>query len=193
MADWKKIPDEFLLMITVRLFSVVKLLHFWSICKSWRSSISPNPFYFKRSSGLSSTSITSSSLCLLTQMETSKYSASTSPCSCHTPPSSTSLYRPLRTRGGWSNPTDLNYGTLHLLNPLTCYMYQHLCMSFDMLQFTISEIGQAYAVRDSWHTRRTVHGFKRDVLVSVARGDDRVLGLWSRSSKSWFNSYKSWS
>ncbi|ESQ50938.1 hypothetical protein EUTSA_v10022973mg [Eutrema salsugineum] len=40
MIDWSMLPKEVLLMIAVRLYSDLELLHFRSTCKSWRSSIS---------------------------------------------------------------------------------------------------------------------------------------------------------
>jgi hypothetical protein len=41
MAEWSKLPNDILLLIAERVETQIDLLHFRSVCTSWRSSVHP--------------------------------------------------------------------------------------------------------------------------------------------------------
>lgn len=48
MAEWSKLPNDILLLIAKRLETRIDLLHFRSVCTSWRSSVPPRkPHWLK--------------------------------------------------------------------------------------------------------------------------------------------------
>ncbi|XP_023644336.1 putative F-box protein At1g65770 [Capsella rubella] len=178
MADWSTLPQDLLNSIAVRLFSVVELKRFRSICSSWRSSVyKPFPrrpiIHFKPSRKKN----------LHHNMEFLSRSV---------------FYRVTlssSSRQGWLIKTevDVDSGKLRLLDPLSGLAMRPLCDSLDLLEFTISEIREAYQVL-YWGTRReTRDRFKRVILVKDKRGNQRVLGIpWDGKIKYWKRRRRYW-
>ncbi|XP_023644189.1 putative F-box protein At1g65770 [Capsella rubella] len=177
MADWSTLPEELLFLIAIRLFSVVELKRFRSICTSWRSSVLGNNDLFPNRP-----------LIFLNQLRgifptqwcpvNSPFNAFLSRAAffCVTLSSSSSQ--------GWliKSDVDINSGKFRLIDPLSGLAMRHLCERLDLLEFTISEIREAYQVLD-WDTRRkTSDRFKRVILVKDKRGDQRVLGICSNGN-----------
>ncbi|ESQ50715.1 hypothetical protein EUTSA_v10022699mg [Eutrema salsugineum] len=178
MVDWSQLPERLLFMIAVRLCSVVDLFRFRSICRSWRSSVSGNEDPFPRRplieldplvakfsidqagneqiSGLDRGAFLSRAAFFRVALSSSSSSSSKS----------------------WliKSDTDLRSGRLRLLNPLSRKLLPRNFHSLDLLQFTVSEIQESYAIGD-FRTRKTFPGFKRVVLVSVPGGDPRIVGI----------------
>ncbi|KFK40146.1 hypothetical protein AALP_AA3G336500 [Arabis alpina] len=175
MDDWTKLPEELLLMITVRLFSVVELLRFRSICQSWRASISitdnnnNNPFPLRPNIHLNPLIITVST----TQQANSSLDLN----ACI---SRAAFFRVTHSSMSQSwlikSEPDYNYGTLRLLNPLSRLPLLHWYKSIDLYQFTLSGIQESYVLQNQ-NTKETLPGFKRLVLVSVSGQDPKIVGI----------------
>ncbi|KAG7585917.1 F-box-like domain superfamily [Arabidopsis thaliana x Arabidopsis arenosa] len=178
-CDWSNLPEELLNLIAARLFSIVELKRFSSICTSWRSSVSDvnrnNPFpnrplihfnpippsetiqhdddFYSFEPGA-----------FLSRAAFFRVTLSSSP------------------RKGWmiKSDVDINSGRFRLLDPLSRFRLRNSSESIDLLQFTISEIREAYAVLNDAKGRIPIFGFQRSALVKVKQGEDHhhgVLGI----------------
>ncbi|KAG7585920.1 hypothetical protein ISN45_Aa02g012690 [Arabidopsis thaliana x Arabidopsis arenosa] len=170
MVDWSNLPEDLLNLIAGRLFSVIELKRFRSICRSWRSSVpgagNNNPFRSRPLIHLNPYPKKP----LINRRQRGEF-LSRSAFFRVTLSSSPSQ--------GWliKSDVDINSGKFHLLDPLSRLPLRHSCASVDLLEFTITEIREAYEVHD-WRTRReTRPRFKRVVLVKDKEGDNQVLGI----------------
>lgn len=179
VVDWSKLPEELLWMIAVRLFSAVEFKRFRSICRSWRSSsvnlaADNNPFPPRPLINLNPlvVSVTSSHGnveqiygldlgALLSRAAFFRVTLSSSSRS-----------------QGWliKSDADLSSAKFHLLDPLSRLPLQCWEQSIDLLEFTVTEIREAYVIQSS-RKKKVAHGLKRVVLVSVAGGDQRIVGI----------------
>ncbi|KAG7585914.1 F-box-like domain superfamily [Arabidopsis thaliana x Arabidopsis arenosa] len=180
-CDWSNLPEELLRLIAVRLFSVVELKRFRSICTYWRSSISGadknNPFPIRR--------LIHFDPCLNTKGSNQFYTSfrlvilSRAAFFRVTPSSSSNK--------GWliKSDTKINSGKFRLLDPFSRLALPHSCESLDLLEFTVSEIQESYAVLEK--TRgRTAREFKKVVVVKVGEREHKILGISSdKNIKSW--------
>ncbi|KAG7585919.1 F-box-like domain superfamily [Arabidopsis thaliana x Arabidopsis arenosa] len=177
-CDWSNLPEELLHFIAVRLLSVVELKRFSSICSSWRSSVSDvnrsNPF---PSRPLVHFNPIAPSVTLISK-------------NCYRCDPGAFLSRAIFFRvtlsssssKGWmiKSDVDINSGRFRLLNPLRRIPLCNSSESIDLLEFTVSEIREAYAVLEHAKGRLATRGFERSALVKVKEGEDHhhgVLGI----------------
>ncbi|KAL9299759.1 F-box protein [Arabidopsis thaliana] len=173
MGDWSKLPEELLGLIALRLYSVIELIRFRSICKSWRSSASG----VNKNHSLSSPLIYFKPLqIILARAQAngqilSKYHG--------TVLSRATFFRVTLASSpdqGWliKSDTDLKYRNFHLLNCLSRKALGRSRKLISLSEFIVSEIQESYAVVGR-RTRETASEFKRVFLVRVQGGDHRVL------------------
>ncbi|CAL9239419.1 unnamed protein product [Arabidopsis halleri] len=168
-CDWSNLPEELLRLIAARLFSVVELKRFRSICTSWRSSISGadknNPF--------PSRGLIHFDPCLNTEGSSNQFYTSL----CLVILSRTAFFRvtpSFSSNKGWliKSDTKINSGKFRLLDPFSRLSLPHSCESLDLLEFTVSEIQEAYAVFEK-SRGRTAREFKKVVYKM-----DEELAKW---------------
>ncbi|ESQ50718.1 hypothetical protein EUTSA_v10023184mg [Eutrema salsugineum] len=171
MIDWSMLPKELLLMIAIRLYSVLELLHFRSTCTSWRSSISvadDNPFPSRPLIHLNPLIAT---VVIKPPRKKQLYGLNYREFLSHT-----SFFRVSSSNQGWLIKCDtagLTYGTFRcLLNPLSRLPLHHWCQNIDLTKFKVLEIQPAYTVQN-WLKKNQDFGFKRLVLT----GKHPLLGV----------------
>ncbi|XP_023644263.1 probable F-box protein At1g65740 [Capsella rubella] len=175
VADWSNLPEELLNLISVRLFSVLELQRFRSICTSWRrSSVPGTPFQSRRRLFHFDSISPSSPETFLSHNAFFRVSLSSSPSK------------------GWIIKSDMdivNSGRFYLLHPLLLCPLHCYFESIDLLEFTVSEIQEACVVLDEAKARVTTPGFERSVLVQLNVGGDHhhgVLGVgWDGDINYW--------
>ncbi|VVA99420.1 unnamed protein product [Arabis nemorensis] len=179
MVDWSKLPEDLLCMIAVRLFSAVEFQRFRSICRSWRSSSSSadkNPFPPRPVLHLNPLVVSvTSPYGNIDQIYGLDLSAFLSRAAFFRVTLSSSSER----NQSWliKSDADLGSGKFRLLNPLSRLpLLQSWKQSIDLLEFTVSEIREAYLVQTS-RKKKLAHGLNRVILVPVAGGDPRIVGI----------------
>ncbi|XP_010470453.1 PREDICTED: putative F-box protein At1g65770 [Camelina sativa] len=179
-CDWSTLPEELLRLIAVRLFSLVELNRFRSICSSWRSSASgaDNKHHFRSRPTLRHLSFVTTKqknrvsntyhLMFLSRAAFFRVTLSSS-------------------KQGWliKSDEDINSKKLHLLDPFSRVALPHSRESLDLLEFTVSETGEAYAALTK-RRGETDRDFKKVVLVKANGWNQQLLGISrERYIKSW--------
>ncbi|XP_023644178.1 probable F-box protein At1g65740 [Capsella rubella] len=181
VANWSNLPEELLNLITVRLFSIVELQRFRSICTSWRRSslygVDKNNPFPRRGSLIQLNPIAPSE----TLPEDVVYKFNSGSFLLHNAFFRVTLSS--STSKGWIIKSDLdiiNSGRFYLLDTLSRGPLRCSSKSLDLLEFTVSEIREAYVVVYQSKTRVTAPRFERSVLVNVKVAEDYhhgVLGI----------------
>ncbi|XP_010513425.1 PREDICTED: probable F-box protein At1g65740 [Camelina sativa] len=173
LADRSTLPEELLRLFAVRLFSVVELNHFRSICTSWRSSPSgANKKHPCRSRP------PLRHLSFVTTKEKNRVSNTYHLMFL----SRAAFFRVTlcssSSKQGWliKSDMDINSGKFRLLDPFSQFPLPHSRESLDRLEFTVSEIGEAYAALSKCRGR-TDRDFKKVVLVKANGLDQHLLGI----------------
>ncbi|KFK38928.1 hypothetical protein AALP_AA3G178500 [Arabis alpina] len=158
-------------MIAVRLFSALEFKRFRSICRSWRSSSSDiNPFPPKPLLHLNPLIISvTSTYGNIDQIYGLDLTAFLSRAAFFRVTLSSSERR----QQGWLIKSDSDLGSekFHLLNPLSRLPLQFCKQNIDLLEFTVSEIGEAFMIQTS-RKKKLAHAFKRVIL-----GDSLIFGV----------------
>nr|ABK28784.1 F-box family protein [Arabidopsis thaliana] len=177
-CDWSNLPEELLHMIVLLLFSVVELKRFRSICRSWRSSTSGvnrnNPFPSRPR--IHFDPIDPSETLSSDDSYISRPGAFLSRAAFFRVTLSSSSSK------GWmiKSDMDINSGRFRLLNVLSRYPLRLYSESIDLLEFTVSEIREAYTVLNTAKRRSATKGYQRSAPVKVKEGEghrDGVLGI----------------
>ncbi|KAG7658552.1 hypothetical protein ISN44_As01g055200 [Arabidopsis suecica] len=174
MVDWSTLPAELLHFIAARSFSLVEYKRFSSICVSWHSSVSgvkKNPF--ARRPLIDFNPIAPSETLLGDHVYSSNPGAFLSRAAFFRVTLSSSPSK------GWIIKSDLdtNSGRFHLLNPLSRFPLRISSKSLDLLDFTVSEIQESYAVLKDAKGRLPNPGYQRSALVKVKEGEDHHHGI----------------
>ncbi|KAG7585916.1 hypothetical protein ISN45_Aa02g012650 [Arabidopsis thaliana x Arabidopsis arenosa] len=178
-CDWSNLPEDLLHFIADRLFSVVELKRFSSICKPWRSSVSDvnrsNPFPSRPLIHFNPIP-PSETLQDDDDFDNFEPSAFLSRAAFFRVTLSSSSSK------GWmiKSDVDINSGRFRLLNPLSRFPLRNSSESINLLEFTVSEIREAYAVLDHANGRFATPEFEKSALVKVKEGEDHhhgVLGI----------------
>ncbi|KAL1208813.1 F-box protein [Cardamine amara subsp. amara] len=183
MVDWSKLPVDLLRLIVLRLFSLVELIRFRSICSSWRSSVSNanNPFRSRPLIRVNPIIVVVISIPEHEHIMGFPDVKFLSRATFFRVSLSSSLHQGRLIK----SDVDINTRKLHLLNCLSRFPLEHSCRSLDLLEFTVSEIRQVYEVQDCY--KQSALGFKRVVIVKDA-GDDhhRILVIsWDGKIRDW--------
>ncbi|KAG7588999.1 F-box-like domain superfamily [Arabidopsis suecica] len=178
MVDWSNLPEELLPLIAARLFSVVELKRFSSICKSWQYSVSGvnKNYLFPSRPIINFNPIAPSETILHNHVYRCDPGAFLSRAAFFRVTLSSSPTK------GWmiKSDVDINSGKFRLLNPLSRFPLRHSSEGLNLLEFTVSEFREAYAVLQDAKGRITTPGFQKSVLVKVKEGEDHhhgVLGI----------------
>ncbi|XP_010511502.1 PREDICTED: uncharacterized protein At1g65760-like [Camelina sativa] len=178
VVDWSNLPEELLNSIAVRLFSVVELKRFRSICTSWRrSGVHNNNNPFPSRPLIHFDPIAPSETLLHDEVYRCDPGAFLSHIAFFRVTLSSSPSK------GWIIKSDvdiINSGRIRLLDPLSRYPLRCYSKSLDLLKVTVSEIREAYVVLGKAKARVTAPGFQRSVLGKVKEGEDHhhgVLGI----------------
>ncbi|XP_010428352.1 PREDICTED: probable F-box protein At1g65740 [Camelina sativa] len=182
VVDWSNLPEELLNCIAVRLFSVVELKRFRSICTSWRRSSVDNPIPSRRPV-IHFDPIAPSETLLHDEDEDEVYRCDPGAFLSHI-----AFFRVTLSSSpskGWIIKSDvdiINSGRIRFLHPLSHHPLRCYSESLDLLEFTVSEIREAYVVLAKDKGRVTAPGFERSVLVKIKEGEDHhhghgVLGI----------------